>query len=81
MGQSLKIMPPTATALIAQWLLLPPPPATTAEDVMVRDYPYSHLFAPNAYFVGGLGYNPHMYLGRNAHVAVVVCAVRVCMRG
>lgn len=35
LGQSLKIMPPTVTALNAKWLLLTPPPAIPAEDMMV----------------------------------------------
>lgn len=40
-----------------------------------------HQLATNSYFVGGLGYDPHMHLGRDPHVAVVVCAVRVSMWG
>lgn len=52
LGQSLKIVPPTVTALIAQWLLLPPPPTTSAEDMMVRDCPCSPPICTKFLFCG-----------------------------
>lgn len=52
LGQSLKIKPPTVTALIAPWLLLPPPPATIAEDMMMRDCPYSPPICTKSLFCG-----------------------------
>lgn len=59
LGQSLKIVPPTVTALIAQWLPAPSfssssslPPPTSAEDMMVRDCPYSPPICTKFLFCG-----------------------------